>query len=274
MVFDAGHFLELLFLAHVVMDEPQAAIERHGNGHAMLGDGVHVRRDNGQVQLEALGKGGVQLGLVRQDVGKLGGQRDVVVGQAGVGVPREKGVRGQEEVFVGSFRKLRSRHGRTCQRPRALASGKRLTRNNARGDVAGRLAGHMGQHHDAATERVHHRPFLSRQLVHRVITAFHVHIRLGQLEKIRGAQLVKDDHRIHAGQSRQHRRAVGLGVNGAFGAFQLADGTVAVQAHEQGVRLVAGGLQVFHVAGVEDVKAAVGDGHGSAGGALGGAPLG
>ena len=65
MIFNAAHFLELLFLSHVVMNETKAAVERHGDGHAVLGDGIHVGGDNGQMQIEAYGKGGVQHGVAR-----------------------------------------------------------------------------------------------------------------------------------------------------------------------------------------------------------------
>jgi hypothetical protein len=44
VVFDAADLGELLALGHVVMDEAEAAVEGHGDGHARFGDGVHVRR--------------------------------------------------------------------------------------------------------------------------------------------------------------------------------------------------------------------------------------
>ena len=52
------------------------------------------------MQIEAFGKGGVQHGIARQDVGIQRGEGDVVVGQADVGVPREEGVRGQIKLGI------------------------------------------------------------------------------------------------------------------------------------------------------------------------------
>ena len=42
VVFDAADLGKLLALRHVVMDEAEAAVGRHGDGHARLGHGVHV----------------------------------------------------------------------------------------------------------------------------------------------------------------------------------------------------------------------------------------
>ena len=42
VVFDAADLGKLLALRHVVMNEAEAAVGRHGNGHARLGHGVHV----------------------------------------------------------------------------------------------------------------------------------------------------------------------------------------------------------------------------------------
>ena len=47
MVFNAAHFLELLFLSHVIMNKTKAAVERHGNGHTVFGDGIHIGGYNG-----------------------------------------------------------------------------------------------------------------------------------------------------------------------------------------------------------------------------------
>ena len=39
-------FLEL-FLSHVIMNKTKAAVERHGNGHTVFGDGIHIGGYNG-----------------------------------------------------------------------------------------------------------------------------------------------------------------------------------------------------------------------------------
>ena len=46
VVFHTADLLELLALRHVVMDQPQAAVERHGDRHPGLGHRVHVGGNN------------------------------------------------------------------------------------------------------------------------------------------------------------------------------------------------------------------------------------
>jgi len=75
------------------MDEAQAAIERHGNGHPRVGDRVHVGGNDGDVELEAFGQPRFKLRLAREHFGIKGRERDVVKGQADVVVGREEGVR-------------------------------------------------------------------------------------------------------------------------------------------------------------------------------------
>mgnify|MGYP003314877954 CR=1 FL=1 len=47
-------------------------------------------------------------------------------------------------------------------------------------------------------------------------------------------------------------------MDGAIGSLELADRTVAVQTHDQGTCFIARGLEVIHVAGVQNIEAAVG----------------
>ena len=75
------------------MDETEAAIQRHGDGHAGFRDGVHVGGDGGDVQLQAVGESGIKLRVARQDVRVKRRQRDVVVGEADLMVRGEKGIR-------------------------------------------------------------------------------------------------------------------------------------------------------------------------------------
>ena len=98
VVLDAADLGELLALGHVVVDEPQRAVEGHGDGHARFGDGVHVRRDDGDVQAQALGEDGIELGVAREDVRIKRRQRDVVVSQRGAGLRGKEGVRGLVEL--------------------------------------------------------------------------------------------------------------------------------------------------------------------------------
>lgn len=45
VVFDAGEFFDLFFFGHVVVDEAEAALEGHGDGHGGFCDGIHVCGD-------------------------------------------------------------------------------------------------------------------------------------------------------------------------------------------------------------------------------------
>ena len=45
------HFLGLSLNGHVLVDDPQATLTRHGNRHGAFGDRVHPRADNWDVQV-------------------------------------------------------------------------------------------------------------------------------------------------------------------------------------------------------------------------------
>src|SRR5436190_948080 len=67
MKFHAADFGKLLTLRHVVMDEAERAVQRHGDGHARFGHGIHVRGDDRDVQRERIGELGVELRVTRKD---------------------------------------------------------------------------------------------------------------------------------------------------------------------------------------------------------------
>jgi hypothetical protein len=92
VIFHAADFGELLALRHVVMDEAETAVEGHGRGHAGFGDGVHVRRDDGDVELQRLGEDGFQLGVAREDFRVKRGEGEIVKREADVALSREKRV--------------------------------------------------------------------------------------------------------------------------------------------------------------------------------------
>ena len=81
MVLHARHFRELLFLGHVVVDEPEPTVQRHGDSHACLGDGVHVGGHQRDVEMKTLGQSGIYLALFWENLCVEGSQRDVVVGE-------------------------------------------------------------------------------------------------------------------------------------------------------------------------------------------------
>ena len=93
VVLHAADLGDLLPLRHVVMDEAQAAVERHRDGHARFRHRVHVRRDGGDVQMQIIREPRVQLRVAREDFGIERRERDVVERQADLVVCGEKLVR-------------------------------------------------------------------------------------------------------------------------------------------------------------------------------------
>ncbi len=101
MAFHAGDFLHLLLGGHVVVDEAEAAVEGHGDGHAGLGDGVHVRGNDRNVEAEGVGEGGGSIGGAGENLGMEGREGDVVEGERGREIGAEKGVGRQVKLGVG-----------------------------------------------------------------------------------------------------------------------------------------------------------------------------
>ena len=100
VVFDAAHLGQLLVLRHVVMDEAEAAVGRHGNGHARLGHGVHVGRNDRNVEMQVFREPGVKLRVTRENLRIQRRERDVVEGQTELVVRREKLIRRLVERIV------------------------------------------------------------------------------------------------------------------------------------------------------------------------------
>ena len=116
VVLHAADFGELLLLLHVVVDEPERAVERHGDGHARFRHGVHVRRNDGDVQVQPFGQRGVELRVARENVGIERRQCDVVVGQRLIGMRGEEGVRSLVEAVVDVRNLSRNSHVNKCPR--------------------------------------------------------------------------------------------------------------------------------------------------------------
>jgi hypothetical protein len=76
----------------VAVQDPQAPLARHGDGHPRLGDGVHGARQDRDAQRDLAGDPGRGVDLARDDVGLAGQQHDVVVGEAQQ--PERRGVGG------------------------------------------------------------------------------------------------------------------------------------------------------------------------------------
>ena len=92
VVLDAADFGKLLPLGHVVVDEAQAAVERHGDGHARFRHGVHVRRNDRDIEVESFRKLRVELRVPREHLRIKRRQGDIVIRQAEAAVGREKRV--------------------------------------------------------------------------------------------------------------------------------------------------------------------------------------
>ena len=116
VVLHAADFGELLLLLHVVVDEPERAVERHGDGHARFRHGVHVRRNDGDVQVQPFSQRGVELRVARENVGIERRQCDVVVGQRLIGMRGEEGVRSLVEAVVDVRNLSRNSHVNKCPR--------------------------------------------------------------------------------------------------------------------------------------------------------------
>ena len=98
--FHAGDFLHLIAPGHVVMDEPEAAVERHRDRHARLGYGVHVRRNHRNLQPQRFTQRSRGVSVLGQDVRIKRGERDVVERECGRDVGPEKRIGRQIKVGI------------------------------------------------------------------------------------------------------------------------------------------------------------------------------
>ena len=92
VVLHAAQFGKLLLLRHVVVDEAEPAVQRHGDGHPGFGHRVHVRRDDRDVEAQSFRQLGVELRVARKDFRIKRGQRHIVVGERQTPVRSEKGL--------------------------------------------------------------------------------------------------------------------------------------------------------------------------------------
>jgi hypothetical protein len=100
VIFDAADLGKLLALRHVVMDEAEPAVGRHGNGHARFGHGVHVGRNDRDVEAQIFRELRVELRVARKNLRIKRRQRDVVEGQGELVVRGEKLIRRLVERIV------------------------------------------------------------------------------------------------------------------------------------------------------------------------------
>ena len=72
----------LVFDGHVLVDDADAALSGHGDGHLGLRDGVHARAHDGDVQADAACQAGADVGLPGQHLRPGGQEQHVVESQA------------------------------------------------------------------------------------------------------------------------------------------------------------------------------------------------
>ncbi len=97
--------------------------------------------------------------------------------------------------------------------------------------------------------------------VARVGAAFDQHVGADGFEQSVRRIVFEHDDLAHAGQRRQHGRAVALADDRPAGTLEPSHAGVAVDADEQRVAQRRGFGQVLHVADVEQIEAAVGEHH-------------
>ena len=73
-----AHLLRLLGNGHALVDDANAALLGQRNGEARLGHGVHGRRHQRNVQLDAAGETGTQRHITGNHVGVPGQQQYVI----------------------------------------------------------------------------------------------------------------------------------------------------------------------------------------------------
>ncbi len=122
------------------MDDADAALLRQRDGEAGLGDGVHRRRHDRDVERDAAAQLGAQVDLVGVDLGEAGPDQDVVEGESerevspGHAISRD---RNEVDCACGADWDRRPERGdcNACERRRERADWGRV-------EVRGALAGH------------------------------------------------------------------------------------------------------------------------------------
>jgi hypothetical protein len=91
------------------------------------------------------------------------------------------------------------------------------------------------------------------------IRAFDEDVRLQPCDETLRRALVKDRDIIHAGECGNEQGSILLREDGSSGSFQILDGSVAVEGHDQHIPEALGPFQQLDVPGVHEVKASVGE---------------
>ena len=123
----------------------------------------------------------------------------------------------------------------------------------------GGFARNMSEQHDFAAGPFNQTPFVLIDGVESIVTALDVNVRLNGGEEMHRIPLWENEDGIDVLKSRENQGAVSLMVDGTPGAFEFADRGIAIHPDEQSVALMTRRLQIGDVAGMEEIKAAVGD---------------
>jgi hypothetical protein len=121
-----------------------------------------------------------------------------------------------------------------------------------------RFAFDQRQNFDDATAGLNGPAFLLVNRSERIISAFDPDIRFRPDEEIQRRTLSKNANRIDTLKSGDDCGAVVFVVYGAAGPFEVPDRSVAIDADEEDVALLAGVLKVSDMAKMQDIEAAVG----------------
>jgi hypothetical protein len=81
MALDLGHLGSLLLGRQVLVDDADAALLGHGDGHGRFGDSIHGGGNHRHIQLDATGETSLQADIAGQDAGFGGDEQDVVEGE-------------------------------------------------------------------------------------------------------------------------------------------------------------------------------------------------
>ena len=78
----SAHLVGLHVYRHILVDNADAASTRHCNGHLILGDGIHRRRNNGDAERDFAGKHRGNIHVARNNLAARRYQQNIVEGQA------------------------------------------------------------------------------------------------------------------------------------------------------------------------------------------------
>ena len=91
------------------------------------------------------------------------------------------------------------------------------------------------------------------------VPTLHEHIRFHRLDESQGRVLPEEHDGVHGGQGAEDLRPLLLRNYRSTGAFEAADARVGVKAHHEVIPEGARGVEVAHMADMEEVEASVGE---------------